>query len=197
MPIKVRSKGDVSKEFFEKMEFNRSILEVIIYFASKKGEKVLPTIHEFILSEIVAATIEYVTGEEQISTFNRSSFGEVPDLDWEWKTNEAMETTRLAGGRPLNPILGAALKELTFLRHTTDAMGDGGWGSDLYLDWQLICPVIMRSTFSLSVAFVGKVKKEVIPKIDAKTIRQCRSIAELMKRKIDDDVALIGRRYHW
>lgn len=200
-----RKSTEAIKEEFRKKrqqgDFQRHVLEVLIYFASERGRNRLPTIEEFILSEVVAATIEYLTGAEYCFTYHRLEDGReyftVAD-GWEWKTNKAMAEALDRFGDKLNPVLSETLKELTKLEFHYDAMGGKGHDSWLYTWYKhRICHILMVSTFSLSVEFVEKVKKEVIPLLDAETLQYCKAIATIMKKYIRQDVELIKRRYRW
>ncbi len=67
-----------------------NILKALVYFASQKGKKKLPTIEEFVLSEVVAATVEYITGKKNYSGyFQRCPEGThvLENYDWQIKTN--------------------------------------------------------------------------------------------------------------
>lgn len=189
------------KGVFDKWDFQRHVLEVLVYFASEKGQKRLPTIEQFVLSEVVAATIEYLTGQEYLFTYHRSENGTeyIREADdWEWKTNKAMAETLERFGDKLNPALRKALKELTEIKFSSDAMGWKGTNSSLYTWYKhSICFSGMVSTFSLSVEFINEVEREVIPELGAKTIRHCQAIAELMKKYLERDFDLIKRKYHW
>lgn len=196
-----QEKTDSLKEFFRKGEFQGHILEVLVYFASSMGKNRLPTIQEFILSEVVAATIEYLTGKEYIFTYHRMENGKeyitVAD-GWEWKTNEALSKALKQCGDKLNPPFREAIAELTKLTIHHDQTGGRGYDSWLYTYYKLsICQSWMVSTFSFSVEFINKVKKDIIPSLEPETLKHCKAIARIMKKYVKQDIELIKRRYHW
>jgi hypothetical protein len=196
-----RGKVDSIKEFFRKGNYQGRVLEVLVYFASDKGEKSLPTIEEFILSEVVAATIEYLTGKEYLFTYHRSENGEesvVSAEHWEWKANEAMaEAVKQFGGK-LNSPLKEALQEMTELIMHFDETGGRGYESPLYHYYKYqICQSWFVSIFSLPTEFVKKVERETISSLEPETIKHCAAIAKIMDKYIKRDLNLIKNRYHW
>jgi len=196
-----QEKTDSIKEFFRKREFQGHILEVLVYFASNMGKNRLPTIQEFILSEVVAATIEYLTGKEHIFTYHRMENGKeyitVAD-GWGWKTNEALDKALEQFGDKLNPPFREAIAELTKLTIHYDQTKRRGYDSWLYTYYKhSICQNWMVSTFPPSVEFINKVEKDVIPSLDSETRQYCKAIACIMKKYIKQDIELIKRRYHY
>jgi len=185
----------------KKADFQGRILKVLVYFASDMGRIKLPTIEQFVLSEVVAATIEYLTGDEYLFTYRRTQDGkELPGVadGWEWRTNEAMVQALEQFGSKLNPSLREAIKELTHLEFYSDGIMTKGYLNMIYTTFKhAICHSWLISTFSLSVEFIEEVRRSVIPSLNPETLRHCQTIAEIMKGYVERDVDLIKRRYHW
>jgi hypothetical protein len=189
------------KEDIEKSEFQGHVLETLIYFASSFGKERIPTIEEFIRSEVIAATIEYLTGKEYLFIYNRSEDGKellTVASGWEWKTDKAMAEALEKYGAKLNQPLREALGKLTEITTSHDDWGDPGHHSWLYTWYKhQICQSWMVSTFSLSVEFIANTEKRVIPSLDKETLRHCKAIARIMKKYIKSDIKFIGKRYRW
>ncbi len=184
------------KELKEKSEIRRIVLETLLYYATEKGEKVLPTMGEFVLSEVSSAVIEYLTEKECNFAYRR--YGN--DNLWEWLSgnNKLIERVVRDFGGKLNADLQKTLMSLIRVSFDHDGAGDRVyfcWLTALYK--RCICDCRIKSTFSLSVEFIRKVENKTIPLLDEETIKHCQAIAKIMKKYINRDIEFIKKTYYW
>jgi len=175
----------------EEDKFRYNVLRAILYFASDGGKKRLPTIDDFLTSEIVSATIEYLT-EEEYSNGYRKEQG-FQRGQWYRMTNNAMKEAFEKFGNKFNPALGEAIRTATEFHFQSDH-GET-WHENLFR-WFPKRPS-MVSTYSLSVESSDYIKEKVIPSLDPDTVGHCKKIAKIMRKYLDQDLEFIKEHYHW
>src|SRR3989344_5882476 len=94
----------------QKVEFEHVVLEGLLYLASDRGIGSLPSIEDYLVSEIVAGTCEYVTGEFQEGHSRCEGFMRDP---WISRINRNLEN--LSGQTKLNPALADAIKYWAYI----------------------------------------------------------------------------------
>lgn len=177
-----------------------NILEAVIYFASNKGKMRLPTIEEFVLSELVTSTGEYLSGRKDFSGyFRRRENGKhcLHNDNWQIKMSQFVEDLFSKFGGKLPREFSEALKQLVTLEHQY-SHGEKWWDCllyDFYKDQTKCNPMI--STFSLSVEFVDRVESNILFLLTQEEIEHIKAIASCMERYVEEDLEFIKKQYHW
>lgn len=185
----------------EKRNFQRGVLELILYSSITEKDCELPTIKEFILSELVSATSEYITGEEIDGLAYRRDNG-LDYPDFERILFERWQKIIKESGSKINLVILETITELAKPSWHSDQTGDGEYETDLYNNYQGmwgsgICNVIMSSIFSLPLKTIKHIENEVVPNLPENIIKDCKEIGVIMRKYINKDLEYIRRQYHW
>lgn len=179
-----------AKEEQRRSRFEAVVLEGLLYLATDRGASSLPSLEEYLVSEIVAGTCEYVTGEFQNGHSECEGF--MRD-SWISRVNRSLEN--LSSQTKFSPALAEAIKSLAHIRWCHDH-GESWWKS------QIRCWLMfgehnrMQSTFAFTVSQARKIE-ESLKTLDPDTLRHMENIAEIMKRYIKADLVYIAQHYRW
>jgi len=185
----------------EEWSYRRHLLEALLVSSVSEDRFRLPTIEEFILSEVVNGTIEYIGGnvgqiDYQKFRFDRNSF--------ERELNKYFEAEMRAHSKgKLNPKFKKAVTKLCEHYYVNPTGPDRPYPyTELYAHFKGfggggICPVIMQSSFSLPQETIIRVQREVLPELSNPEKRDVEGISKAMRKYIDRDLEFIGKTYHW
>ena len=188
------------KRGMEKRMYRRKVLESLLVVATIEDGLGLPTINEFILSEVVNGTIDFVGGNAgqinyQQFRFERESF--------ERKLIEYFEEEMGNSRGKVNPKIRDAIQEMVKYHwvYVPDP-GDNYPTCGLYQDFKDfcgtgICPISMQSTFSLPYDLVKRVSEKVIPSFSNAERKSVEGIGDGMRRFIEEDLEYIKEHYYW
>lgn len=181
--------------------YQRSILEAILFFSTSEESLRLPTIEEFILSEIINATIEYVGGNAGQIKYNQFRLDRTQHENK--ICNYFKSEIELNSKRKLNPKIQKSLLsqcEVNFV----DPEGPGKIyiQTGLYIHFkgylgEGICPRIMQSIFSFPQEIIIHVQKEILPSLSKHEIEDLQNIGKIMRKYIDEDINHIQKHIYW
>ncbi len=189
---------DITTELNE-LRFRRNILESLLVSSRDDSNLYLPSIEEFILSEVINGAIKYVgarSGEivYRAKGFNESSFEK--DIAAYFASELASAPKKLDSKiesaliKLTKPNLVRAPRERPYyeteLYHFFKGFGDCG-----------VCPVIIQSTFSLLHETVLRVNNKTLPKLSLAQRSDVEGISKAMAPFIAQDLKFIQTHYHW
>ena len=168
-----------------------TVLEGLLYLASNKGESQLPSMWEFITSEIIGAVYEHLTGEEFEEEYRK--FRGPGDDHWFDVVNRHLKV--LDSQNRFSKSLADALKYWLKLEWDYDH-GESSWEGNIR-HWFLFgfrqgC----NSTFALTVPEAKQFEAE-LQKLDPDTRKHLESIAEIMKKYMKRDLDHIKEHFQW
>ena len=190
-------KDDVEKNEKE-WNFRQGLLEAVLVSSTNERNYKLPTIKEFILSELVNGTLDYIgtNAGEVIYSEHRSSTFEHKLFDYftskikgfERKLDRSIRNaiTQLATPRRIYP---GGPREITGGPYVTTI---------LYDHYDGIVPIgIAQSVFSLPQGVLIKIQNKVLPCFTDGEGENVRGIGKSMRKYIDKDLEFINKTYHW
>lgn len=172
-------------------EFRHNVFLGLIYLASDKGTNHLPSIYEFITSELVGAVYEYDTGSEFLDIYSKIMGFESDS--WCNRINKYLGT--LKDQNKFNPALAEAIKDHTYFTWHSDH-GEKWWDNPIRFWFMFGNHNRMQSTFALTVPEAREAERG-LETIDPDTRRHMENIAEIMKKYIQADVEFIRQHYQW
>jgi len=190
------------KKFKRDWLYQKGILEAMLHSSRTEDNLKLPTIKEFILSELVNGTIDYVGGEAGEFNYQKHQDRHM-DSSYETRMWDYYnEKTKDMKDR-LNPKISKAINEMVKPEWHRPGGPDrpycstrlydlfmGHWGSG-------ICNVIMDSIFTLPYETVLKIENKVMPSLTETEKRDVRGIGKSMARFVDEDLRFINKTYMW
>ena len=179
-----------AQETRRKSLFETAVLEGLLYLATDRGAGPLPSLEKYLISEITAATCEYVTGEFQEGHSECEGFRRDP---WIRMVNRNLDN--LGSQTKFNLALAAAIKYWTNVRWCHDH-GESWWESQVRYWLMFGGHNRMQSTFALTVPQANRIEEE-LKTLDADTLRHMEGIAELMKKYVQRDLEYIREHYGW
>lgn len=187
------------KRFDDKMDYRKGLLEALLVASTTESDFRLPTIEEFILSEVVNGTIDYVNGNA----------GRINYHDFKYKSHFEKEICKYlqseleSSKKELNPKIKESIMTMCEYYLTPSAgperpspetelyyLFNGPYGNG-------ICPVLMRSTFSLSQELVVRTQNEIIPRLSEHEKKDIIGIGKSTRKYISKDLGFIRETYHW
>ncbi len=182
----------------EDMGYDRDVLQALLYYstieATTEDDFMLPTIEEFILSEVVNGTLEYLgrdAGRIKYQDFKggRNSF---ETAAWDYFEKESV-----LSDKDIDPDVIASISRMIGYHIVYLDGPDGPYPkAGLYLTFKSVLPYgSMSSTFSLPQEVIYHVKKEVIPFLSEAARADVESIGKIMRRHINEDLGYIGEKY--
>ncbi len=152
-----------------------------------------PTPEEFILSELVNGVISYTGGNAgkfkyQDSFLERTSY---EDKMYDYLTEELKKPKK-----ELLSDLHAVIERLVKPQQVHCPPDRPYYECNLYNTWRGICPVLMKSSFSLPYDFVVNTKKE-IKTLNKFTRKEIKELGKAMKPFVEEDLEYIRTHYHW
>lgn len=194
------TKSDIKSDR-EEWSYRRHLLEAFLVSSVSEDSFRFPTIEEFILSELVNGTIEYIGGnagniDYQKFTYNRN--------DFEKELCNYFETEMSAHSKgKLNSDIREAIVELCGHYYVNPTGPDSPYPeTELYTHFKGfcgggICPVITQSSFSLSQDIIANVQKNVLPRFSDSEQKDIVGIGKSMRPYIDRDLEHIKETYLW
>lgn len=190
------SATQTTKEWHEEIEYQEHVLSALLYFSTTCSDSIrLPTIKKLVHKEIADAIIEYATGNKKRELLYDEDGGleHYTWLNYEKQMKNAAR--KLPGG------LEKTFAELLEAKYDRDEMGDGAWDSlfNMYFTspWLGICGIHFTSTYSLSMEFVRKVQKKILPGLPKEEVAALEELGKLMRRHIDFDLKYVKSNYYW
>jgi len=178
------------KDEREEKEYKRHLLEAILVASITESSSKTPTIKEFILSEIVNGTIEYIGGRFGKKDYQSHDYNSIFVVDMFKYLNSEM---KLRTKRTLDTKVATALKELC----RTHPVNPGGIDIhyrtvDLYDIFEDICPISPQSTFTPPYEMLIRIQKEFLPSLSPAEKNDIEGIGKAMRKYIDNDLAFLG-----
>jgi len=190
------------KEMLEQHEYERSLLEAILYF-SKDKEKgyFLPTIQEFVLSEVVNGTIAYVGGNAGLVGYRKKSINHRISFENDL-CNYFKEEMEGAKGK-IDTKVKKAILEMTEIKWMyVPEPGDNYPTCRLYRYYKGfagggICNAVFQSTYYLDSHTISKVENEILPKLSNSEKRDVEGVGKAMRKFVNGDIEYIKSHYFW
>lgn len=181
----------------ENMGYDRDILQALLYCSTTEDDFMLPTIEEFILSEVVNGTLEYLgrdSGKVRYQDFrgDRNSFEKGI---WDYFEKESVLSDKVIDSDVMASIGRMASYHIVY--------PDGPDGpyhmAGLYSSFKSVLPsgAGMCSTFSLPQKVIYHVQKEVLPSLSEVARADVESIGMIMRKHINEDLRYIREKYMW
>ncbi|MBI2663419.1 hypothetical protein HYX15_02695 [Candidatus Woesearchaeota archaeon] len=189
------------KKFDDKFDYRKGLLGALLVSSTTENDFLLPTIEEFVLSEIINGTIDYINGNAgKLSyhdfRFNRNHFEREI---WKYFESELKSSKRELNSK----IMDSITTMCKYYMVTPDGPDRPYPETELYILFKGpfgsggICPVLMRSAFSLPQELVLKVQRELIPLLSEAEKRDIKGIGKSMRKYISKDLGFIRETYHW
>jgi len=178
----------------EKVEFQSTVLEGLMYLATDRGVGYLPSMWEFITSEIVGGAYEYILGKEFQDIWTR--FKGI-DSDW-WERILNRRLNVLTGKKVQNRINSDLAEAIRHWAHMYWHHDHGEtWFDNSLRYWFLFGgPNPMQSTFALTVPEARKIELD-LRGLDPDILCQMEGVAGIMKKYIQRDLEYIEQHYRW
>lgn len=184
------------KKDFKLFRLSKKVLDSLLV-ASIEGNATLPTIEQFILSEVINGTTSYIGG--RASTIKYPNF--LDENTFLREMHEYFTEQLKAKGDKLAPQTKAALESMLKPKPQHAPPDRPYLTTDLYQHFKGmasdICPVTHISSFSLSFDLVQKTRTETIPSFSEKERRDIVGIGRAMRPFINEDLTYIREHYHW
>lgn len=164
----------------EKRILHRDVIELIIYFASKEQSE-LPGIKRRLLAEIILASCDYLTEEEEVYLHCGN------DKSWEEKVTRRLPEIIRNFGQKMHPDIKDMLLNISQFREGYNG-STSNYANAFYDLFRLYVSGGDYSTVKLPKSFKERIEKDVLTEFDSKLIRQCKEIAELMTKYIKKDL---------
>lgn len=201
----------------EQFEYEKRILEAILYFSrDDKCGMLLPTIEEFVLSEIVNGTIDYIAGEAGKVLYRQKAIN--PRASFEKDLYSYFEEKMQKSGDKIdekirNALLGMTKPKVVYVPEPSDNYifcrlyhyykGFAGSGG--------ICNVISSSKHYLSHDVMQRVEfilpdapaydfeglKYATPKLSSSEFESVKGIGKAMRKFVNKDIEYIKNHYFW
>ncbi len=181
----------------EDSRYDRDVLQALLYYSTAEDDFMLPTIEEFILSEVVNGTLEYLgrdSGKVKYQDFKggRDSFEKAA---WDYFEEESA-----LSDKKIDPDVMASIGRMAGYHIVYPDGPDGPYPkAGLYSTFKsvLFSGLCTSSTFSLLQGDIYHVKKKVIPSLSEAARADIEAIGKIMRRHINEDLAYIGETYMW
>ena len=179
----------------EDMEYDRDILQALLYYSTTEDDFMLPTIEEFILSEVVNGTLEHLgrdAGKVRYQDFrgDRNSFEKGI---WDYFEKESVLSDKY-----IDPGVIASISRMVSYHIVYPDGPDGPYPkAGLYSTFKSVLPsgAGMSSTFSLPQGVIYHVRKEVIPFLSDAARVDVEAIGKIMRKHINEDLRYIREKY--
>ena len=192
----------ILEEFQKKSEESRArrkTLEALLFCSITDKDFRLPTIEEFILSEVVNGTIEYVNGEAGKIDYQTIRFraGE-----FEKEITDYFKEEIAKAKRKLEPKIQEDIEKLIKYEWVyVQEPGDNYPTCEVYEHFKGffgtgICKAGMESTFSLAYKDAVKIQ-EILPSFTEQQRRDIEGIGKAMRKYINKDLEYIKNTYYW
>lgn len=173
--------------------FRITVLEGLMFLATERGMGRLPSMWEFITSEIVGGTYEFILDKEFEDTWVR--FRGMCDDWWEKALNKRLNV--VDGKKVKNKIDSALAEAIRHWTHLYWVHDRDTWFENALRHWFLFGDFNhMCSTFALTVPDARKIELD-LKELDSNILRQMEGIAEKMRKYIRRDLDYIKRNYRW
>jgi hypothetical protein len=194
----VSAMEDYEKER-EERQFRKSILEAILVSSITPENARLPTINEYILSEIVNGVVDYTGGRAGKITYSDDGF---EDNTYIRHMQEYFREEMTNPHTALTPRIKSDLEKMLAFTFAPYDRGEGYYPvSELYEFFNSpfigICQAGAHSIFSLPYDLVMKVRNKTLPSLSEEEQKDILGIGKCMRKYIDEDMKDIGKTYHW
>ena len=168
--------------------FRRTVLEGLFYLASDKGSAPIPSQEDFLISELICGTYEYVTGEE-VKDMHPVT------LDRHLWTRRANKYLEVLEHQNFNSLLADAIKHWAHITWQHNH-GESWWESPIRYWLMFGSHNRMQSTLEFTVPRSREIEK-TLKLIDPDTLRHMENIADMMKKYIRQHTEYIQQHYWW
>ena len=178
-----------------------TILKTLLVSSTIINEEIvgLPTIKQFILSEIINGTIEYVGGDAGQITYTQQK--KDPNFSNDLFADRIckhFEEEIKNYGMGLDPNIRKAITKL--VKYSPPQITGPELSEPyipLYSLFYELHPPLTTSTWSLPYETVRKVKDQILPFLFDSERRDINGIANCMRKYIQEDLTYIREHYHW
>jgi hypothetical protein len=188
-------KFDLSKKIKDN-EYNRQFLEAIIFSSISEKSSEIPTIKEFILSEVINGTIDYIGGNVGKITYQNSTENGENDL-FEIKICKYLkQEIHSHNNGLLEPKIMKALNDIC-KDHYKD-FGDESRGchtTELYDQFLNISQDYEHSIFSPFTDTIPRNKESINHSFSAAEKTNIEGIGKAMRKHVDNDIIYIRKNY--
>lgn len=194
------------EEFVKARRFDRGVLESLL-FCSKTDEKYeFPTIEQFILGEVVNATIEFIGGKVDLNKtdykLNRFDFR----LFESELTEYFQEQINIHKSKNLSPNIQNSIVSLTSAYRVSPSGPDRPYfHTNLYTEFSIspiplftnyICNSRFQSIFTLDDK-TNQIAQKFLKQLPEKEKQNITEISKIMRKYIEGDLKYIRKTYHW
>lgn len=179
--------------------YERNVLKALLVASTSEDNLRFPTIKEFILSEVVNGTIEYIGGNA--GEVNYQSEGGAFEINLYKYFKSEIETH--SKGK-LNPKIREVLDSLCEYHLESPTGPDGSFlETKLYNHFKGrcggygICQLPTSSSFSLPQDLVIEVNRQILPSLSNEERRDILGIGKSMREYVDRDLEFMAQTSHW
>jgi hypothetical protein len=184
--ILMSEKPDI-QEHVKRTNYQLKILEAIIVSSISDDNSKLPTVKEYIFSELVNGTLEYIAADAGTVTYQ----------DYKWHDDVLLKILKNYNSemsKHTENKLDSKLKDALNKMFACKFINDTPKVCELF---KYICPVDMHSIYSPSYESVMKVRKDILPELSDKERENVIGIGKAMRKFVDKDVESIKKDYCW
>jgi hypothetical protein len=179
----------------QNLKYRNNVLEAILFSSLTPERLRLPTGPEFILSELVNGTIEYIGGNAGKMNYRNFEEGHY-EFRRRMEKYLSEEMRKFSKGK-LDPKIGNAVNKLCECyypdssdktRVEVNFFSHFNWG---------ICQSTNQSTFSLPYDLVIKTREKTIPSLSDSERKDVEGIGKSLGKYLDKDLEYIKKNYFW
>jgi len=171
------------EKYKEEYNYKKHFLEAVLVSSISDENSWIPTKKEYILSELINGTIDYIGGQAGKITYNNSRFTDDSDIFELNMHKYLMKNIRSHKNMELGLNIEKVLKNLCSSNSVTEH------DVELYDFFREICPVQGPSIFSPSYETVLRVRKEILPSLSLQERANIQGIGYKMRQFMDQDMA--------
>ena len=189
--VKVFDKDKARAEY----NYKKNFLEAVLVSSITEENSWIPTIKEYVLSEVVNGTIDYIGGHGGKMNYQDRDHISIYELDMYKYLSKELKTRTFV---KLHPKIKKVLNNLCTSNLVSPEGPDRPYQTvELYDFFRDVCPVSGHSIFSPPYDTVIRVQNKIFPALSLEEIEDIEGIGKAMRPHIDKDVEYIKKNYSW
>ncbi len=177
----------------EKYDKAIQVLEATVHFTCQDEKEIFPYSGRYILTELVFATVEYLTGIEGRHPYEKRICRHGLTR---WQIYKYFSCVLESFGKELPSEIIDALKLLTKNRYGSNEL-EAWTETTIDRHWSCVYRRFSSSTSFLDENVKKRIKEKVLPSLSKEELKVCQVIGKLMRKYIDRDCEHIKKTYHW